>query len=151
MNTDRIKRMKQHSNRKYATAGFSLIELMVVIAIIAMLATVVGVQMFDALDEGNVTKAKAEIKNFETALVGYKIAFKKMPSMDEGLNALVNNSKKKFLNTDTIPKDPWGNEYVYNHEGGNNYTIISYGEDGKSGGTGVNADINSNNLSGDED
>ena len=107
--------------------------------------------MFDALDEGNVTKAKAEIKNFETALVGYKIAFKKMPSTEEGLDALVNNSKKRFLNTDTIPDDPWGNAYVYTHEGGNNYTIISYGEDGKSGGSGINQDISSKNLAGDKD
>ena len=135
--------LKRRRNRKHATAGFSLIELMVVIAIIAMLATAVGVQMFDALDEGNVTKAKAEIKNFETALVGYKIAFKRMPTTAEGLDILVNNSKKKFLNTDTIPKDPWGNDFIYQSPGlKGDYDIISYGADGVPGGEDENKDVN---------
>lgn len=135
---------------KRSRAGFSLIELMVVIAIIAMLATAVGVQMFGALDEGNMTTAKTEIKNFKTALLAYKIAFKKMPTTEQGLQALVDNPKRKFLDATSIPNDPWGNPYVYRLEGGSNYTIISYGEDGTSGGTGVNADISSDNLAGDQ-
>ena len=142
--------LKHRRNTKRSSAGFSLIELMVVIAIIAMLATAVGVQMFDALDEGNMTTAKTEIKTFQTALLGYKIAFKKMPTTEQGLDALVNNEKKNFLDADAVPKDPWGNPYVYTLEGGNKYTIISYGEDGQPGGTGTAADISSDNLSGSE-
>ena len=110
---------------KRSRAGFSLIELMVVIAIIAMLATAVGVQMFGALDEGNMTTAKTEIKNFKTALLAYKIAFKKMPTTEQGLQALVDNPKRKFLDATSIPNAPWGNPYVYRLEGGSNYTIIS--------------------------
>lgn len=137
-------RRKQAKNNK----GFSLIELMVVIAIIAMLATAVGVSMFGALDDANVAKAQAEISSFKTALIAYKIAFKKLPSSSEGLNALVNNSKKNFLDSDTLPLDPWGNAYVYTLEGGNNFVITSYGADGVAGGSELNADISSSNLSG---
>ena len=132
------------------TKGFSLIELMVVIAIIAMLATAVGVSMFSALDDANVANAQQEISSFKTALIGYKIAFKKLPSTSEGLNALVNNSKKNFLSADAIPMDPWGNPYVYTLEGGNNFVIISYGADGVAGGSDLNADISSSNLAGNE-
>lgn len=132
------------------SAGFSLIELMVVIAIIAMLATAVGVNMFGALEDANVATAKAEIANFNTALIAYKIAFRKLPTSAEGLNALVSNPKKNFLDTKAIPNDPWGNPYVYTLEGGSNFTIVSYGADGTPGGTGVDQDISSDNLSGNE-
>jgi len=132
------------------TEGFSLIELMVVIAIIAMLATAVGVGMFGALDDANVAKAKAEISSFKTALIAYKITFKKLPSSTEGLNALVNNSKKNFLDSTAVPMDPWGNPYVYTLVGGNVFTIVSYGADGTAGGTDLNADISSANLAGNQ-
>lgn len=141
-------RAQQSDKRR--RAGFSLIELMVVIAIIAMLAAAVGVNMFGALDDANVTQAKQEISTFKTGLISYKIAFKKLPSTSEGLNALVNNSKKNFLDTDKIPTDPWGNPYVYTLEGGNEFKIVSYGADGAPGGSGLDADISSDNLAGDE-
>jgi general secretion pathway protein G len=139
-----------HERRRAARGnkGFSLIELMVVIAIIAMLATAVGVSMFSAVDDANKAAAQAQISNFKTALVGYKIAFKKLPSTSEGLNALVNNSKKNFLDSDEVPLDPWGNPYVYTLEGGNNFVIVSYGADGTSGGSDLDADISSSNLAG---
>lgn len=132
------------------TEGFSLIELMVVIAIIAMLATAVGVGMFGALDDANVAKAKAEISSFKTALIAYKITFKKLPSSEEGLNALVNNSKRNFLDADRVPMDPWGYPYVYTLEGRNKFTIVSYGADGSPGGSDLDTDISSANLAGDQ-
>ena len=140
--------VKRHNGTLHQNKGFSLIELMVVIAIIAMLATAVGVSMFSALDDANVAKAQAEISVFKTALIAYKISFKKLPTTAEGLNALVNNSKKNFLDSDVLPLDPWGNPYKYTLEGGSKFTIICYGEDGTSGGSDLAADISSANLAG---
>lgn len=142
--------LNERSRTARETEGFSLIELMVVIAIIAMLATAVGVGMFGALDDANVAKAQAEISSFKTALIAYKIAFKKLPASGEGLNALVNNPKKNFLDANAVPMDPWGNPYVYTLEGGNNFTIVSYGADGTPGGSDLNADISSANLAGNQ-
>lgn len=130
--------------------GFSLVELMVVIAIIAGLATIVGVNVLGALNDADVTNAKAQIRNFKTALTSYKIAFKKFPSSGEGLKVLIQNDKnKKFIDAKKVPLDPWGNDYLYSLDGGNNPIVTSYGADGVPGGEGENADISSDNLSDD--
>ena len=131
-----------------ATAGFTLVELMVVIAIIAILATIVGVNLLNQVDESGVVAAKAQIKNFETALIAYKIKFKKFP---QDLNGLINPpSGDPILNAPRVPKDPWDNEYKYTLEGSRNYEIISYGADGAVGGSDIDADISSKDLEGAE-
>ena len=137
--------------RRQAQAGFTLVELLVVVAIISILAAIVGVNVLQALGDASQAQAKAQIRSFKTALMSYRISFKKFPSSSEGLQALVNNEKNKnFLEESTIPKDPWGNDYVYTLEGSRDYTIISYGEDGRAGGTEMDADISSASLSDDE-
>lgn len=129
-------------------AGFSLIELMVVIAIIAMLASVVAFNVIGSLEDAEVSAAKAEISTFNTALVNYRIVFKRLPTNEEGLRALIENEKnRKFLTTNKIPTDPWDNEYVYKIEGSRNFTIMSYGADGVPGGEGQDADISSGDTS----
>lgn len=134
-------------SRKASVAGFTLIELMVVIAIIAGLATIVGVNLFSALSRADVTNAQAQISNFKTALMGYKIEFKKFPTTAEGLEALISNAKgTSFLDGTTVPTDPWGNPYVYTSEGSKSYKIVSYGADGVPGGSAEDADISSDNL-----
>ena len=135
--------------RRSDAAGFTLVELMVVIAIIAVLATIVGVNVLGAMDEAAVTQAKAQIRNFKTALTAYKLKFKVFPSSSEGLNALVSNAKGvSFLDEKTIPDDPWGNPYVYALEDSRHFRIVSYGEDGRPGGTEYAADIDSDALEG---
>jgi general secretion pathway protein G len=130
--------------------GFSLIELMVVIAIIAMLAAIVGFNVMNALGKGEVATAKSQISNFKTALIGYRVEFKKFPSTEEGLNALIDNEKgKKFLDQKEVPLDPWGNPYIYKLEDGEPI-IVSHGADGAEGGEAENADISSDNLDGGE-
>lgn len=133
-------------------AGFTLVELMVVIAIIGLLAALVLPSFMGQLDEAKVTSAKTQIKLFETALMQYKIKIGKYPTTGEGLNALLNNSSgKSFLqNVTAIPPDPWGNAYQYVCPGtrGHDYEIISYGEDGTSGGADLAADIVSWDLAG---
>jgi len=128
--------------------GFSLIELMVVIAIIAMLAAIVGYNVIGALGKGETATAKAQIKQFQTALTSYRLVIKKFPSTEEGLQALLDNEKgEKFLDQKEIPLDPWGNPYIYRLEDGTPL-IISYGADGREGGSAENEDIASDNLSG---
>ena len=142
---------QERTRRKRASAGFTLIELMVVIAIIAGLATLVGVNLFGALEDADLTNAKAQISLFKTALMSYRIAFKKFPTTGEGLNALITNSKgKSYLDAKTVPLDPWGNAFVYTSENGRSFVVTSYGADGAPGGSGDGADITSEDLKGDE-
>ncbi len=115
--------------------GFTLVELMVVIAIIAILATTVGIYVFGALDDADQAKAKAEISNMKTAVQMYRIKNKRLPNTLEEI--------APFLDPPKVPLDPWGNAYVYQKEGNSAFKIMSYGGDGSPGGSGANADISS--------
>lgn len=145
---------RKRSEKRKRQAGFTLVELMVVIVILGLLAALVTPRFLTVADEAHVNTAKAQISHLKTALTQYKLEMKKFPSTSEGLEALVNNEKNKnFLDADSIPKDPWGNPYVYTCPGaeGHEFEIISYGADGQKGGTGYNADIVSWNLQGESD
>ncbi len=137
--------MKKQSSRNVASkrgsAGFTLVELMVVIAIIATLATIVGINYIGKIDEANHRAAIAQISTFKTAVIGYKLKFKKLP---ESLEQLVS---EEILDAKTVPLDPWDNPYVYRREG-SKFVITCYGADGSAGGTEeYDVDISSDNLS----
>lgn len=128
--------------------GFTLLELLVVVAIIAMLAGYVGPKYFAQLGKSEVGVAKAQIDAFEKALDQYRLDVGRYPATEQGLAALVKRPDNEpkwagpYLKKD-IPMDPWGKPYQYHAPGSNgkDYDLLSYGKDGAPGGTNENADI----------
>ncbi|WP_114951802.1 type II secretion system major pseudopilin GspG [Sphingosinicella terrae] len=118
--------------------GFSLVELMVVIVIIGLLATIVIVNVMPAADRAAVTKARADIANLGQAVELYRLDHSRYPTGDEGLQALISGNYIRRL-----PEDPWGNPYRYSAPGqdGRPFAIASLGADGREGGTGEDEDI----------
>ncbi|QEI14301.1 type II secretion system protein GspG [Cellvibrio japonicus] len=130
--------------------GFTLIEIMVVVIIIGLLAGIVVPNVMESLDKANVQKARADFKALQTALKLYRIDNFNYPTTEQGLESLVtkptiaplprNYKANGYL--ETLPKDPWGNDYQYMSPGqGHEYDIYSLGADGVNGGDGQNADL----------
>jgi len=116
--------------------GFTLIELMVVMVIIALLAALVAPKFFGHVDKALQQDAQAQIEMLGQALDLYRLENHKYPSTEEGLEAIQSYLKK------ALPKDPWGNEYVYSAPGAHgDYDLISYGADKSEGGEENNLDI----------
>ncbi len=139
---------------RYGNEGFTLIELMVVIVILGILAAIIAPRVIGRTDEAKVTEAKVQIKNFDTAIKLYKIDNGRYPATDQGLTALIekpsvgiipkNWRAGGYLENRKIPKDPWGNPYLYASPGLNGeYDIISFGRDGVRGGEGYDGDVES--------
>jgi general secretion pathway protein G len=118
--------------------GFTLVELMVVIVIIGLLATIVIINVLPATDKAAKTKAKADVATLEQGVEMYRLNKLRYPSGTEGLQAVTAEGYVKRL-----PKDPWGHPYVYAAPGRNGraFDIYSYGADGREGGEGQDADI----------
>ena len=125
--------------------GFTLIELMVVIIILGILVGYVGVRIMGKPEEARRTKARVQMETLETALKLYKLDNGVYPTTEQGLQALVNPPEVGrlpgkwreggYLEKNKVPKDPWGNEYVYLCPGiHDDFDLISYGGDGEPGG-----------------
>ncbi len=113
------------------STGFSLLEIMVVITIMAMIMGAISVGVMTYLDKAKTKQAAMDIKTISNALDLYKSEFGKYP---DSLDALV---KERILKEKKVPKDPWGNEYVYINPGSNNpdgFDLYSFGKDGREGG-----------------
>jgi len=129
-------------------AGFTLLELLVVIVIIGLLAAYVGPKYFSQLGKSEVTIAKAQIEAFEKSLDTYRLDVGRYPNAEEGLAALLVAPPSAGAKWNGpylkkgVPPDPWGNAYQYRAPGTKSeYEIVSLGRDGQAGGTGENADI----------
>ncbi|MBT5471637.1 MAG: type II secretion system major pseudopilin GspG [Nitrospina sp.] len=131
--------MKDYLKRfsKLGAKGFTLIELMVVMVIIGLLAATVVPKFFGQVDKAMQQDAQAQIELLGQALDLYRLEKHKYPTSDEGLDAIKSYLKKN------IPKDPWGNDYIYESPGkeGRGYDLISFGADGAEGGEGTDMDI----------
>ncbi|MBL7077875.1 MAG: type II secretion system major pseudopilin GspG [Kiritimatiellae bacterium] len=140
---------------KMGNAGFTLLEILVVVLIITVLATVVGVNVAQRPGQARRAAAEVQIKTFRTALQMYRMDNGRLPTQRQGLWALcvpsdTDPKPKKFpqggyMETPALPRDPWGNDYVYLVPGppGFAYEIVSYGGDGEPDGEGEDADISS--------
>jgi general secretion pathway protein G len=138
MNQQLTKKQQQRRRRR----GMTLIEIMVVITILGLIAAAVGVAVIPKLDEARVDRAKLDIQNIQGALKLYYAKKGNYPDTGTGLKALVDTN-----NLESIPKDPWNNDYMYLNEGGKP-VVISYGSDGTQGGEGTSADISSKDVGG---
>ena len=131
---------KKQQQRRRRNRGMTLIEIMVVITILGLIAAAVGVAVIPQLDAARVDRAKLDIQNIQGAFKLYYAKKGGYPDTATGLKALVDTNT-----LEEIPKDPWGNDYMYLNEGGKP-VIISYGSDGTQGGEGNSADISSKDL-----
>lgn len=142
--------------RKYLNQkGFSLMEILIVLTLIAIGGTFVVNTLIDRLNEGQVSAAKSQIKNYATLLEDYRRYCNRYPSTDEGLDALIEKPAEStckryppngFIQGGKLQDDPWGAPYEYESENGRSYVIRSFGRDGQPGGDGFDADINSKDL-----
>ena len=144
-------KMIKNINSKSLEKGFSLIEILVVLMIIGLLATVVAINVLPSQDRARIDKAQTDIRILEQALELYRLDMFSYPSEQEGLKALIEKpSNNKFSDryrqggyVRKLELDPWGNDYLYERPGKNNnpFEIISLGADGRKGGEGLDKDI----------
>ena len=116
--------------------GMTLIEIMVVIAILGMMATIITVAYVRYLDQSKVDGTKIQMQNVVQALDAYKVQYGAYPTTEQGLQELVTKGVMPSL-----PKDKWDREFEYIRNNSSSYTIKSYGADGQAGGEGFDEDI----------
>lgn len=143
-------RRRHLSAARAGEAGFTLIEMLVVITIIGLIMALVAPRVLNYLAESKVKAAKIQIESFGNALDLYYLDEGRYPTSSQGLVALVQRPEDSatwngpYLKGGVVPADPWGNAYVYRSPGQHGaYDIVSYGADGHEGGTGTASDITS--------
>jgi len=142
--------MRRFRARRRLQSGYSLLEILIVVAIIGLLVTLVAPQLFGRLDQSRATTAQAQIRMLQSALDSFRLDMRRYPSESEGLTALIaapggddgRDWRGPYLDSTSVPLDPWGKPYLYQPASGSDKpALYSYGADGKPGGDGTNADV----------
>jgi len=140
--SERVAPRRAALTRARRAAGFTLIEIMVVVVIIGLLAAFIVPQVMGRVDEARITKVKGDIQMLETALSMYRLDTARFPTTDQGLVALVKKPDDPSVRNwksggylSRVSKDPWGNDYRYAYPGqrGREYDLYSVGPDGQEG------------------
>jgi len=143
--------LKKAKLLSHSQSGFTLLEIMVVVVILGILATMVAPQILGRADDARITKAKSDIVSLEAALDLYQLDNYVYPNTSQGLESLATKptespepkNYKKGGYIKSLPQDPWGNDYLFLNPGvkGGSYDLYTLGADGEEGGDGVNTDI----------
>ena len=148
MSTKEFRLRSRDDKRRYA--GFTIIEVMAVIVIIGILASIVAVNVVGRIDKARATATKANLKMLHSAVIQFKLDTGRYPTEEAGLQELIEQptdvtgwNTGGYLETTSLPKDAWGNDFVYQllPESGKPFVIISYGANGEEGGEGYDADL----------
>lgn len=141
--------MQRYQSRNLA--GFTLIEMLVVLVIIGLLAGLVGPKLFGKVDSSKVQTAQTQVKMLKGALESMRLDIGRFPTTAEGLTLLNTAPQDTSIGSrwhgpyleDEVPLDPWGNAYQYSVPGtkGQPFALYSFGADGKPGGEGLDADV----------
>ncbi len=123
--------------------GFSILELLLVLVILAVLSAIVGVRFAGQSAKAKITAANTQLRDFKTALGAFELQVGAYPTTQQGLESLIEEPNDAegwsgpYLETDTIPKDQWGNDWQYRYPGTHNtdsFDLFSHGPDGRAGG-----------------
>ncbi|GAA4344969.1 type II secretion system major pseudopilin GspG [Kangiella taiwanensis] len=151
-----MKRLYTHKMKKQVK-GFTLTEILIALAIVAIMGTFVTLSLMGNVDKANLQKLKGDLNTLKTALNSYKIDNGFYPSTEQGLDALIrrptsdpipqNYQSSGYLGSSAVPKDPWKRDYIYIYPGQyGDFDLYSLGNDGQEGGEGENKDIGTWNL-----
>ena len=145
-NTQFNSRISRNLNR---VRGFTLLEMLVVLVIIGLVASLVGPQLLGRVDSSKVTAAQAQVRMIKGALDTFRLDIGRYPNKEEGLSLLTRAPINKNISrlwqgpylAEELPLDPWKNPYQYKGSQSNRVILFSYGADGKIGGDGIDADV----------
>lgn len=142
--------LKKRNKIEAVYCPFTLIEVMVVVIILGVLATLIMPRIMERPEQARVMATKSQMRNIESALRMFRLDVGRYPTTSQGLQALVSNPgldnwEGPYLEHGRIPRDPWGRDYAYMSPGreGRDYDLLSYGRDGQSGGDGYDAEVRS--------